>query len=135
MNVTSGKLRLTVIEAKLKRDTDFWTKMDPYCKLKIREDTYKTKVLNNAGKLPKWNETFEIPVKYIGDDMLVEVWDEDVAADDVVGSGNVKLSSLCANGGIDEWFDIFYKGKKAGNVHFKSVFVAETRPQQVAQAG
>ena len=30
---TTGKLRLTVIEAKLTRDTEFFSKMDPYCKI------------------------------------------------------------------------------------------------------
>lgn len=30
---TTGKLRLTVIEARLTRDTEFFSKMDPYCKI------------------------------------------------------------------------------------------------------
>ena len=72
---TSGKLKLTVIEAKLTRDTEMFSKMDPYCKIRVRESMFRTKVLNNAGKLPKWNESFEINVKYIGDDMVVQVMD------------------------------------------------------------
>ena len=30
-----------------------------------------------------------------------------------------KLSALALNGGIDEWFEIEYKGKSAGRVHFR----------------
>jgi hypothetical protein len=30
---TSGKLKLTVIEAKLTRDTEMFGKMDPFCKI------------------------------------------------------------------------------------------------------
>jgi Ca2+-dependent lipid-binding protein len=44
-NATTGKLRLTIVEAKLKRDTDFFSKMDPFCVITCREVKYKTKVL------------------------------------------------------------------------------------------
>jgi len=103
---TTGKLRLTIVEAKLKRDTDFFSKMDPFCVITCREEKYKTKVLQGAGKLPKWNETYDIEVKYIGDDMTIEVRDEDVTSSDLIGSTVIKLSSLCANGGLDEWFKL-----------------------------
>lgn len=41
----SGKLRLVVIEAKLTRDTEVFSKMDPFCKIQYRDQTFKTKVL------------------------------------------------------------------------------------------
>ena len=130
---TSGKLRLTVIEAKLTRDTDFWSKMDPFCVLNYREQQFKTKVKQNAGKLPKWDETFEIDVKYIGDELYIGVKDEDLTKADVIGDGQLKLSALCVNGGLDEWFDIFYKGKNAGKIHLKGEWFPSTggQPQQV----
>lgn len=34
---TSGKLRLTVIEARLTRDTETFGKMDPFCKILYRD--------------------------------------------------------------------------------------------------
>ena len=34
---TSGSLRIDVIEAKLTRDTEFFSKMDPYCVLTTRQ--------------------------------------------------------------------------------------------------
>ena len=33
---TSGDLKLTVIEAKLTRDTEMLSKMDPFCKITYR---------------------------------------------------------------------------------------------------
>ena len=65
---------------------------------------------------------FDIDVKYIGDDMEVIVWDEDVTTSDKVGSAVIKLSSLCVGNGLDDWFPIFYKGKQAGTIHLKSVW-------------
>ena len=47
---------------------------------------------------------FDIDVKYIGDDLKLTVLDEDVASSDVVGETTIKLSALCVNGGLDEWF-------------------------------
>jgi Ca2+-dependent lipid-binding protein len=63
-------------------------------------------VLQGAGKTPKWDEAFDFDVKYIGDDLQVEVYDEDTVSNDRVGSVNIKISALCTNGGIDEWFEI-----------------------------
>jgi Ca2+-dependent lipid-binding protein len=36
--------------------------------------------------------------------MTLSVFDDDVGKDDKVGSNVIKLSSLCVNGGLDEWF-------------------------------
>ena len=56
---------------------------------------------------------------------MLGILDEDVTANDKVGETSIKLSALCANGGIDEWFEIQYKGKIAGKVHLRSVFTAK----------
>ena len=94
--------------------------MDPFCIVEYRQTRLKTKVKDNAGKTPQWHETFDIAVKYIGDDMFVKVFDEDVTDNDAVGACQLKCSSLCVPGGLDEWFTITYKGKSAGQVHLKS---------------
>jgi len=54
--------------------------------------------------------------------MTIQVMDEDVSASDKVGESTIKLSSLCAGTGIDEWFPIQYKGKQSGQVHLKSTW-------------
>lgn len=53
---TQGKLRVELVEAKLTRDTETFGKMDPYCRLKYREQLFKSKVMQNAGKTPRWNQ-------------------------------------------------------------------------------
>ena len=59
-------------------------------------------------------KTFNIDVKYIGDDMNIQILDEDVVSSDHVGASTIKLSSLCVGTGIDEWFQVQYKGKSCG---------------------
>jgi Ca2+-dependent lipid-binding protein len=120
---TSGTLRLEIVEARLTRDTDFFSKMDPYCVIETRMQKVKTNTLNGAGKTPKWNQTFDIDVKYLGDDMKVTVWDEDVTTSDHVGATEIKISSLCVNKGLDEWFSLQHKGKKAGTIHLKGRWI------------
>ena len=38
----------------------------------------------------------------------------------MIGECIIKLSGLAMNGGIDEWFELFFEGKSAGNLHLKS---------------
>jgi hypothetical protein len=56
--------------------------------------------------------------------MTIQVYDEDVGADDIIGEVTFKLSALCIGNGMDEWFAIAYRGKAAGQVHLKSVWKA-----------
>ena len=111
---TSGRLRLEVIEARLTRDTEMFSKMDPYCIIEVREQKFRTRTMDGAGKTPKWNQAFDIDVRYIGDDMTIKVMDEDVTSSDTIGTATIKCSALCAGTGIDDWFPIAYKGKQAG---------------------
>ena len=93
--------------------------MDPYITIETRMQKLKTKTMQGAGKTPKWDQMFDIDVKYIGDDMKVQCWDEDVTSSDLIGETTIKLSALCVNGGLDEWYNIGFKGKQSGSVHLK----------------
>ena len=119
---TSGTLRLTIIEAKLTRDTELFGKMDPWVNIETRHQKLRTRTLNGAGKTPKWDQAFDVDVKYIGDDMNITVYDEDVTTNDLVGKTVIKLSALCVNNGLDDWFPIHYKGKQSGQLHLKGVW-------------
>ena len=66
--------------------------------------------------------------------MSLTVLDEDVTASDKVGSTQIKLSSLCVNGGLDEWFTIQHKGKSAGQVHLKGTWKPVGDKQKAPQA-
>ena len=52
--------------------------------------------------------------------MHLMVMDENVTDSDTVGEATIKLSSLCIDDGLDEWFEIQYKGKEAGHIRLKS---------------
>ena len=93
------------MEAQLTRDTEIFSKMDPYIVINTRQQRIRTITMNSAGKNPVWkDERCTIDVKYIGDDMHLEVFDEDVTDSDLVGETTLKLSTFCVGSGIDEWY-------------------------------
>jgi len=95
-------------------------KMDPFCVVDYRQARNRTVTKQNAGKTPVWNQTFQYDIKYIGDDMVFKVFDEDVTENDAVGAFQTKVSALAIPGGLDEWFNLTYQGKMAGKLHVKS---------------
>jgi hypothetical protein len=55
----SDKVSITVTKAILTRDVCTFSTMDPFFIAAYdTTSTYKSKLLNNAGKYPVWNETF-----------------------------------------------------------------------------
>jgi len=54
------KLKITLEKATFLKDADFMGKQDPFVKIVCAGVTYKTKVIEEGGKNPVWNETFEM---------------------------------------------------------------------------
>jgi hypothetical protein len=53
---------------------------------------------------------FDVDVKYIGDDILVEMWNENsITADELIGTMRLKISALCTNKGVDDWWALMFK--------------------------
>jgi hypothetical protein len=57
-SMSTGIARLTVVEAVLHKDTEFFGKMDPYFKIYYRNFIMTSRINFQGGKSPKWNETF-----------------------------------------------------------------------------
>ena len=86
---------MTIVEAKLTRDTEFLGKMDPFCVVSYKNHRFKTKVHSNSGKTPVWNETFSFNIKNISDDMSFKVFDEDMMENEPVGASVIKCAIFC----------------------------------------
>ena len=54
-DLNEGILEMTLVEAKLTRDTEVMGQMSPYVTMVFKGKKYKSKTLNYAGKTPKWN--------------------------------------------------------------------------------
>ena len=146
MASTKGTLSVQILEARLERDVETFGRMDPYVCVQYRHQHMRTKTNEDGAKEPAWqDEIMEIDVKYIGDDMNIQIKDENMMCDDeLIGEATVKVSSLCVNGGLDDWWPVAYKGKHAGSLHLKSTWnpdstdpisaSAANKPNSVAQS-
>jgi len=116
-----GILTIELVEAKFTRSTDLIRKMDPYVKMVSRDQDWKSETCSGGGKKPKWEgQKFEIEVKYLGDDITFEAFDNDPGKDEKIGNGDSKLSAFACYDDWDEWFPIEHKGKSAGKIHLRS---------------
>jgi Ca2+-dependent lipid-binding protein len=70
--------------------------MDPYILIENHGVSFRTKVKDGGGKNPTWNETFQIPVKSMGESIKVTCLDEDIMSDDMIGSTVIPMSTLCS---------------------------------------
>jgi len=88
-----GKLLVTVVEAKLTRDTEFFGKMDPKVTVSYpfatQTKSWSTKELVNAGKNPVWKESVSVDVKSLSGYLLMTVYDVDVFNNEQVGTVTV----------------------------------------------
>ena len=90
MNQT-GNIIVRPICARLLRDTDTFSKMDPYCVITLGNQKQKTRVAPSAGKTPNWQESLVFKRTY-EDVFKIEVWDYDGnSRDDLVGDASVSF--------------------------------------------
>ena len=115
-----GTLIVKPEQARLTHDTEsIFARMDPYCVIKIGNQSQNTSVCQNGGKNPNWpNASLSFRVT-IEDLVNVEVWDKDlISKNDLVGQGSLAMSTIVSKGpSFTENCEIFYKGNKAGHVY------------------
>ena len=115
--MVAGNFTIKPVSAKLTRDTDTFSKMDPFCVIIIGNQKQTSSVHKAGGKFPQWSDAFSF--KHTNEGLAtIEVWDVDTAsANDLVGSGALSLAKFFKGGPeVNEWVDITYKGKSAGQV-------------------
>jgi Ca2+-dependent lipid-binding protein len=82
----------------------------------------KTKVCEDGGKNPVWEDVFNIElfkgddnsVLSIKDSVIIRLWDQDVTSNDPLGFTLLPLSALCFRGGSDSEYRFYFEGKCTG---------------------
>lgn len=100
-----GILHLTIVEAKLTRETEFFSSQDPYVeflppKLDDQEENLEPIRSNTAqggGKTPKWDYKTNFEVHDINQTILFNLYDEDIVSNDLIGFSAISVSSLLLN--------------------------------------
>ena len=76
-------------------DTEMFGKMDPFVKIIPSWNSKivaKTKVLEDIGMKPKWNQKFNFFVQDIDEKIMFSVLEEDATTNDLVGDVNLFLN-------------------------------------------
>ncbi len=72
-------------------------KMSPYLVIKYRDQKYKTFVDGEAGNSAHWNDSFNIPIYSLVDEIYFGVYDDGLIYDELLGSTEVLLSDFLQN--------------------------------------
>ena len=123
--MVAGNLNVKLRNAKLKRDTEFFGKMDPYCMITIGNvHQWKSQVIKDGGVRPNFhNENTQFllhdhqnAIPFI----KFSIFDKESlkSKDDLVAEGTFELASLLQykTREYDGDVKLFYGGKEAGSI-------------------
>ena len=83
--------------ASLPGSSPYPSRQDPYCIIRIGGQTFRTRTAVDGGRNPVWNETFRFNV--INENNVdVEIKDEDVGKDDLIGTCTFSLAKARESG-------------------------------------
>ncbi|XP_013015416.1 extended synaptotagmin-3 isoform X2 [Cavia porcellus] len=116
-----GVIRVHLLEAeKLAQKDNFLglgCKSDPYAKVGIGLQHFRSRTIYKNLN-PTWNEVFEFMVYEVpGQDLEVDLYDEDTDKDDFLGSLQICLGDVMTNRVVDEWFVL--NDTTSGRLHLR----------------
>merc|ERR1712002_109505 len=117
-----GSIKITVHKARDLEKKGKFGKADPYAMMKIGKDKFKSGTIKN-NQNPEWNYDikFDITSKTT-DEVTLEVFDEDIGKDDLLGQTQINLREIVHKTMIvNKW--IALKKCKTGEVLFSAEFI------------
>ncbi len=116
-----GRLTVTVVEARLAKNYGF-SRMDPYCRVRVGHSVYETPTCANGSKEPKWNKTFHCYLLQGVRQLGVEVYDEcTFSTDPLIAHGSFEFPDAMLQGKevVDIWFPLSGQegAEKEGMLH------------------
>ncbi|CAL5053923.1 unnamed protein product [Urochloa decumbens] len=99
MSIHGLILEVRVTGCRKLRDTEFFTRQDPYVVLEYATTKHRTRTCTDGGRNPTFDEKFHIPLIEGLRELNVVVWNSNTLThDDFIGSGRVYLHKVLANG-------------------------------------
>ncbi|KAJ8260133.1 hypothetical protein GJAV_G00177430 [Gymnothorax javanicus] len=135
---TEGVLRIHLVEAQNLVAKDKLMggivkgKSDPYASIRVGGETFRSRAIEKNLN-PSWNELYEVVLTQVpGQEVLVEVFDQDMDQDDFMGRVKISLTDLITAQYTDEWFTL--NDVKSGRVHLVLEWVPKVSdPERLEQ--
>ncbi|NXO91046.1 ESYT3 protein, partial [Certhia brachydactyla] len=131
--VPQGVIRVHLLEAEnlVQKDNFLGAirgKSDPYALLRVGTVQHRSKTVSRDLN-PIWNETFEFVVHEVpGQDLEVDLYDEDPDKDDFMGSLLIGLVDVMNDRIVDEWFPL--SKTSSGHLHLKLEWLSLVNDQE-----
>ncbi|XP_074856948.1 extended synaptotagmin-3 isoform X2 [Carettochelys insculpta] len=124
-----GVVRVHLLEAEnLVQKDHFRGKSDPYGILRVGLVEFRSKTIQRNLN-PIWNEIYEFVVHEVpGQDLEVDLYDEDADKDDFLGSLFISLTDVMHDGIVDEWFPL--SKTASGCLHLKIEWLSLVSDQE-----
>ncbi|CAG9314104.1 unnamed protein product [Blepharisma stoltei] len=131
----SGSIIIHPISAKLERDLEALTTMDPYVVVKIGNQEIKSCICVDGGRAPHWDDQLNFIIS--GEDTAyIGVWDRrSLRSDQEVGSLVFPLFKLFENRHYEDWIELLHNGQRAGLLRLHMEFRPTTSAGQAASTG
>lgn len=102
--------------------------MDPFIQVEMNGQVRKTTAIDDGGKRPVWNQSFDFEVKSIEDVLKFTCFDEDVFSNDLVGDCTLPLMEVCGKdlehqSAVRKWITLFFKGKKSAEIQIDVKYI------------
>lgn len=124
-NNEEGTLLIKVLEGRLVRDTETLGTMDPYITIEYQGMEFKTQTIKGGGKRPTFNETFEIEVYRVSDEIKFACFDDDILINDVVGEKSFPVRNLCQAKLVKKVVPLEFEGSRVGDLVIETKFTAK----------
>merc|ERR1712002_1419677 len=124
--IETGRIIITVYKARDIEKKGMFGKADPYVKLKLGKQKAKSSTVKNNYN-PEWNFKSEFDVdKNTKENIMIEVFDEDLGKDDSLGSTSIDVTSIQKQ--IQKlWIPL--NNCKSGEIFFSAEFIPLGRAQ------
>ncbi|KAF0701590.1 Aste57867_7978 [Aphanomyces stellatus] len=92
-------------------------KQDPFCKVTIGDKTFQTRVHQDGGRNPKWDEAFvfRLPNPHM-DQLTVQIEDSGMIANSIIGTCQLPVSIWTSGRAVEQWYPVNHGNKQRGEI-------------------
>ncbi|KAF0687098.1 hypothetical protein As57867_021111, partial [Aphanomyces stellatus] len=109
------ELNVKVLQAKDLHNAEMFGKQDPFCKVTIGDKTFQTRVHQDGGRNPKWDEAFvfRLPNPHL-DQLTVQIEDSGMIANSIIGTCQLPVSIWTSGRAVEQWYPVNHGNKQRG---------------------
>ncbi|RHY33751.1 hypothetical protein DYB32_001425 [Aphanomyces invadans] len=114
------ELHLRAVSGRNLYDAQLFGKQDPFCKIQVGNQVQKTKVHDNGGRFPVWNEKFIFRVNDPQlDQIVITIEDKNVLDNAYIGQCRVPVNSFLHGQVVDQWYPVTRGKDHRGEINLR----------------